>query len=79
MVTTSERITTLSGGSSTGMTGDDPSQGGAVTITKKVTTITQSGQGLHAGSADSRTLQGDGSADCSTLQGDGSPSTQQEV
>ncbi len=57
MITTSERTTTLSGGSSTGMTGDDPSQGGAMIITKQVTTITQSGKGPQAGSADSSTQQ----------------------
>ncbi len=79
MTTTSERTTTLSGGSSTCMTGDDPSQGGAVTITKQVTTITQSGQGPEAGSGESSTLQGDGSVNISNLQGDGSLSTQQEV
>ncbi len=65
MATTSERITTLLGGSSSG---DDPSQGGAVTLSKQVTTITHSGQGPEAGSADS-----------SSMQGDGSLSTQQEV
>ena len=65
MLTTGERTTTLYGGSSSG---DDPSQGGAMTVTKQVRTITQSGQGLHAGSAES-----------STIQGGGSLSTQQEV
>ncbi len=72
MVTTSERITSMSGGSSSG---DDPSQGGTVTLSNQVTTIKHYGQGPEAGS----TLQGNGSADSSSLQGNGSLSTQQEV